>query len=645
MKPGYELNHRYKIIESLGEGGMANVYLAHDLVLDRDVSVKLLRLDLRDDPSTKRRFEREAMAATQLNDPHIVGIYDVGEEHGVQYMVMEYVKGTDLKTYIHDHYPIPLPQVIDIMEQVLSAVQTAHANGIIHRDLKPQNILIDENKNIKITDFGIAMAASQNSMTQTNSLLGSVHYLSPEQARGSIATPQSDIYSLGIILFELLTGQVPFEGETAVSIALKHFRDEIPSVRKFNPQIPQSLENVVYRATAKHPCDRYHDVAAMAADLQTSLDPSRADESRFVVGQHSSNEETKVLDLDAIKEAAKLDETSDEKVDDDTKQLTATRQSRMKRSIQRHPIRKWTVILVLLVAVIGIGTGLYMHRSVSVPSVEGLTTAQAEKKLQVNHLRLGNITEKSSQTVAKNHVVKVTGNRHYAHAGQAINLVVSRGVKTWKMADYVGDSYSDTADELRDKGFVVKQTKKYSDTVATGKVIKQSVNAGTTIDPSQQTVTLTVSAGKKQVTIPSFKGKDVSEVQDFANKHQLQLTTTQKNSTTVATNHVIQQTPKAGSKLTHGDTLTVQIASNSNELRTTNIQINIPFDGNGGKKENRVQVYIRDAYHNLTMEYEDITINQETTINVPFTLRNGQTGAYRVIRNGQTIMSATNITG
>lgn len=645
MKPGYELNHRYKIIESLGEGGMANVYLAHDLVLDRDVSVKLLRLDLRDDPSTKRRFEREAMAATQLNDPHIVGIYDVGEEHGIQYMVMEYVKGTDLKNYIHDHYPIPLPQVIDIMEQVLSAVQTAHANGIIHRDLKPQNILIDENKNIKITDFGIAMAASQNSMTQTNSLLGSVHYLSPEQARGSIATPQSDIYSLGIILFELLTGQVPFEGETAVSIALKHFRDEIPSVRRFNPQIPQPLENVVYRATAKHPCDRYHDVAAMAADLQTSLDPSRADEPKFVVGQRSSNEETKVLDLDAIKEAANLDETSDEKVDDDTKQLTATRQSRMKRSIQRHPIRKWAVILVLLVVAIGIGTGLYMHRSVSVPDVEGLTTAQAEKKLQANHLRLGNVIEKSSQTVAKNHVVKVADNQRRAHAGQSIDLVVSRGVKTWKMADYVGDSYSDTADELRDKGFVVKQTKKYSDTVATGKVIKQSVNAGTTINPSQQTVTLTVSAGKKQVTIPSFKGKDVSEVQDFANKHQLQLTTTQKNSTTVATNHVIQQTPKAGSKLTHGDTLTVQIASNSNELRTTNIQINIPFDGNGGKKENRVQVYIRDAYHNLTMEYEDITINQETTINVPFTLRNGQTGAYRVIRNGQTIMSATNITG
>lgn len=645
MKPGYELNHRYKIIKSLGEGGMANVYLAHDLVLDRDVSVKLLRLDLRDDPSTKRRFEREAMAATQLNDPHIVGIYDVGEEHGIQYMVMEYVKGTDLKTYIHDHYPIPLPQVIDIMEQVLAAVQTAHANGIIHRDLKPQNILIDDNKNIKITDFGIAMAASQNSMTQTNSLLGSVHYLSPEQARGSIATPQSDIYSLGIILFELLTGQVPFEGETAVSIALKHFRDEIPSVRKSNPQIPQPLENVVYRATAKHPCDRYQDVAAMAADLQTSLDPSRANEPKYVVGQQSSNEETKVLDLNAIKEAADQQAASAQKVDDDTKQLTPTRQSRMKRTIQRYPIRKWAVVIVVALALIGAGVGMYMHRTVTIPDVDGLTTAQAEKKLQAHHLRLGNVTEKTSQTVAKNHVVKVAGNKRHAYAGQSVDLVVSRGVKTWKMADYVGDSYSDTADELRDKGFVVKQTRKYSDTVATGKVIKQSVSSGTTINPSQQTVTLTVSAGKKQITIPNFKDKDISEVQDFANKHQLQLTTTQKNSTTVATNHVIQQTPKAGGKLTHGDTLTVQIASNSDELRTTNIQINIPFDSSGGKKENRVQVYIRDAYHNLTMEYQDITINQETTINVPFTLRSGQTGAYRVIRNGQTIMSATNITG
>lgn len=300
MNPGYEIGHRYRIIRSLGEGGMANVYLAHDMVLDRDVSVKLLRLDLRDDPSTKRRFHREAMAATQLNDPHIVGIYDVGEDHGLQYMVMQYVKGTDLKAYIKKHYPIPLPQVIDIMEQVLSAVATAHAHGIIHRDLKPQNILIDENKNVKITDFGIAVAVSQDSLTQTNTLMGSVHYLSPEQARGSIATKQSDIYSLGIILFELLTGKVPFEGETAVSIALKHFREEIPSVREQNKEIPQALENVIIKATAKEPAERYSSVNEMAADLKTVLDPQRANEPRLKI-QQDDNGETKVLDIKHLK--------------------------------------------------------------------------------------------------------------------------------------------------------------------------------------------------------------------------------------------------------------------------------------------------------------------------------------------------------
>lgn len=311
MTPGYTLNGRYRIKRSLGEGGMANVYLAHDLILDRDVSVKLLRLDLRDDPNTKRRFQREAMAATQLNDDHIVGVYDVGEDNGLQYLVMEYVAGTDLKTYINKHFPIPFQQIIDIMEQILSAVQEAHLHGIIHRDLKPQNVLINEQQQVKITDFGIAVAVSQNALTQTNTVMGSVHYLSPEQARGSMATKQSDIYSLGIILYELLTGKVPFEGETAVSIALKHFRDEMPSVREFDPRIPQALENVVLKATAKQPKERYSSAEAMALDLKTSLSASRAKESKFIPQQIDQGE-TKVLDAKGI-EAASKKESSQEK--------------------------------------------------------------------------------------------------------------------------------------------------------------------------------------------------------------------------------------------------------------------------------------------------------------------------------------------
>ncbi|MRG89292.1 Stk1 family PASTA domain-containing Ser/Thr kinase [Limosilactobacillus reuteri] len=634
MNPGYEIGHRYRIIRSLGEGGMANVYLAHDIVLDRDVSVKLLRLDLRDDPSTKRRFHREAMAATQLNDPHIVGIYDVGEDHGLQYMVMQYVKGTDLKAYIKKHYPIPLPQVIDIMEQVLSAVATAHAHGIIHRDLKPQNILIDENKNVKITDFGIAVAVSQDSLTQTNTLMGSVHYLSPEQARGSIATKQSDIYSLGIILFELLTGKVPFEGETAVSIALKHFREEIPSVREQNKEIPQALENVIIKATAKEPAERYNSVNEMAADLKTVLDPQRANESRLKI-QQDDNGETKVLDIKHLK----ADDYQSKKSTDSPTVDPSTKTQKWKK----YGIVSGTLGMIVLIAVC---SWWFLIRQVIIPDVEGMTVQKAEQRLHQQNLRIGKITRVNSQAVDKNRIVSTNPDvSHKTRVSTPINLTVSTGVKQLQMADYVGEDYSSVAANLRRKGFQVHQEPVYSDDIDKGQIIKQNHKKGTIVKPVSNTIIFRVSAGKEPIKIPNFKNQDISAVQQFANKNNLQLTTQEKKSKTIATNHVINQTPRAGSTLNHGDTLTVSIANSGNQTKTTNIQINIPFDGNGGQRENRVQVYIRDANHNLTMEYQDITINQETTINVPFTLKQGQTGAYRVVRNGRTIMSATNITG
>lgn len=634
MNPGYEIGHRYRIIRSLGEGGMANVYLAHDMVLDRDVSVKLLRLDLRDDPSTKRRFHREAMAATQLNDPHIVGIYDVGEDHGLQYMVMQYVKGTDLKAYIKKHYPIPLPQVIDIMEQVLSAVATAHAHGIIHRDLKPQNILIDENKNVKITDFGIAVAVSQDSLTQTNTLMGSVHYLSPEQAGGSIATKQSDIYSLGIILFELLTGKVPFEGETAVSIALKHFREEIPSVREQNKEIPQALENVIIKATAKEPAERYSSVNEMAADLKTVLDPERANEPRLKI-QQDDNGETKVLDIKHLK----ADDYQPKKSTDSPTVDPSTKPQKWKK----YGIVSGTLGMIVLIAVC---SWWFLIRQVIIPDVEGMTVQKAEQRLHQQNLRIGKITLVNSQAVDKNRIVSTNPDvSHKTRVSTPINLTVSTGVKQLQMADYVGDDYSSVAANLRRKGFQVHQEPVYSDDIDKGQIIRQNHKKGTIVKPAANTIIFRVSAGKEPIKIPNFKNQDISAVQQFANKNNLQLTTQEKKSKTIATNHVINQTPRAGSTLNHGDTLTVSIANSGNQTKTTNIQINIPFDGNGGQRENRVQVYIRDANHNLTMEYQDITINQETTINVPFTLKQGETGAYRVVRNGRTIMSATNITG
>ena len=293
---GQKINDRYQIIRMIGEGGMANVYLAHDTILDRDVAVKILRGDLADDEKFVRRFQREAISASSLSHPNIVEMYDVGEDDGQYYIVMEYVEGKTLKSLIKRRGALTLPEVIDIMLQLTSAVACAHDSYIIHRDIKPQNVLIKEDGTVKITDFGIAMALNSNELTQTNSVMGSVHYLPPEQANGSGATIKSDIYSLGILMFELLTGNLPFKGENAVEIAIKQMREKIPSVCEINPHIPQSVENIILKACAKNPKNRYDNVLEMHDDIKTCLNEERKDEKRITY-RYSENdlEETKIM--------------------------------------------------------------------------------------------------------------------------------------------------------------------------------------------------------------------------------------------------------------------------------------------------------------------------------------------------------------
>ena len=298
MMIGKRISGRYKILDMVGGGGMANVYLAHDMILDRDVAVKILRLDFANDEEFIRRFQREAQSATSLAHPNIVSIYDVGEEDdSIYYIVMEYVEGQTLKQYIQQAFTYScFKDALNIMKQLTSAISHAHQNHIIHRDIKPQNILMDQNGNVKITDFGIAMALSATSITQTNSVLGSVHYLSPEQARGGMANNKSDIYSLGIVMFELLTGRLPFSGESAVSIALKHFQSETPSVRRWNPTIPQSVENIVLKATAKDPFHRYDSVEEMEDDIRTALrSEADIDEPKFIIPV--DNDATKAIPI------------------------------------------------------------------------------------------------------------------------------------------------------------------------------------------------------------------------------------------------------------------------------------------------------------------------------------------------------------
>ena len=295
---GQKINDRYEIIKSIGEGGMANVYLAYDTILDRNVAIKVLRGDLANDEKFVRRFQREALSASSLSHPNIVAMYDVGEDNGLYYIVMEYVEGKTLKQLLKKRGSLTLSEAIDIMLQLTDGMAHAHDSYIVHRDLKPQNIMIQDDGQIKITDFGIAMALNSTQLTQTNSVMGSVHYLPPEQAAGKGTTIKSDIYSMGIIFYELLTGELPFKGDSAVEIALKQMKEPLPDVHKLNNDIPQSIENIILKSTAKNPKNRYDDAKSMHNDLLTALNDDRINEEPYVYPypENEVDETTKIME-------------------------------------------------------------------------------------------------------------------------------------------------------------------------------------------------------------------------------------------------------------------------------------------------------------------------------------------------------------
>ena len=272
--------NRYKIIDHLGTGGMATVWLGYDTILDRNVAIKTFKIDANDEDAVKR-FNREAKAVTSLSHPNIVSIYDVENEGDFYYLILEYVEGMTLKDYMMKNPKMPIETIVHISKQIADGLCHAHQNGIIHRDIKPQNILMNENLTCKITDFGIARAYGDTTLTQTNQMLGTVYYLSPEQARGNVATAQSDIYSLGILIFEMITGQIPFKGESAVAIALKHLQEELPDIDKFRENVPQSVKNIVLKATMKNPNERYISSKELAEDLETVLNPERLYENKY----------------------------------------------------------------------------------------------------------------------------------------------------------------------------------------------------------------------------------------------------------------------------------------------------------------------------------------------------------------------------
>ena len=554
MRVGYEVGKRYRIIRSLGEGGMANVYEAEDLVQKRRVTLKMLRFDLQDDPRSVERFHKEANSLTKLDNPHIVQIYDFGNDHGVPYLIMEYVKGTDLKTYLKEHYPLSCEKVVDIMEQILSAVESAHRIGIIHRDLKPQNILIDNYGKVKVTDFGISIAAMESAtITKTNTMIGSVHYISPEQARGSIITKQSDIYSLGIILFELLTGKVPFEGQTAVSIAVKHYRDNLPSARKINPKVPQALENVILHATAKKLKDRYPDAETMARDLKTALLPVRKNEPKWEVPTED-DAETKTLVIPTTESSKRQPSTGSRKP-------KKTKQQKKKRIYRRHPI----AFLIGTLGVIVVITILLMSLKVQVPDLRGMSVREAQEVLLSNNLKLGKKRYEYSNSYLKGQTISSDPARETTVSRNSkVNIVISKGPLKTKFGSYIGQNFDQVRKKLKAKGVLVDKETTYSNKYPAGQIVSQSIDPSMKVSLYQLPVTFTVSEGVQTFKIRDLTGYTQKSVIDYAQEHNITIIFEQQYSNTVPKGQVISQSPKANTTVKAGSQVIVTLSLGPN---------------------------------------------------------------------------------
>ena len=633
LEAGKTLNGRYKIQSLIGTGGMAAVYLAKDLILDRLVAIKVLRLDFRQNDDAMRRFRREALSATQLTHPNIVGVYDVGQSQEMNYIVMEYVEGTDLKDYVRQRGALHPIEAVRIMMQIVSAIAAAHQNRIIHRDIKPQNILIDREGNVKITDFGIAVALSDTSLTQTNTLLGSVHYLSPEQARGGMATIQTDIYALGIVLYELLTGRVPFDGESPVSIALKHFQDPLPSVVNPKAMVPQSLENIVLKATAKDPMNRYRSCYEMFQDLKTCLDSTRLYEKKFVPASFSG--ETKVLSP-----------ISTQKI----KPIQSSREIPVVEMDEEKPVkkkRKWPWVLLLMISVIGIMAFAFLHSSpkeVQVPDVTNLTEAAAKIKLADAKLSVTDVIPVQSDEVESGKVIETNPKAGSTVKEKSkITIKVSSGKEAVTMKDYRNKTYETARDELKKLGFTVEKKEENSDSVEAGKVISQSIAPNQKVEGKDTVITLVVSKGETSIKMANLKGYTREGAIEYASTNNLNLTITEEeNDATVDT--VISQSIREGSDIKKGTPLTI-VLSKGKKAHTVTKQIMIPYQksaNNSKRKVNKISIYVEDSVNQLQNVYKTLEISEDTSVNVTFNLSNSQpTGKYKIVSDGKEIASGT----
>ncbi|PWU68913.1 Stk1 family PASTA domain-containing Ser/Thr kinase [Gracilibacillus dipsosauri] len=652
MLEGRTLNDRYQVKKLVGGGGMANVYLGNDLILDREVAIKVLRLEYANDDEFIKRFHREAQAATSLSHPNIVSIYDIGEEDQIYYMVMEYIDGMTLKQYIQLHAPIELEEVLDIMAQISSAIGHAHDNGIIHRDIKPQNMLIDQYGQVKVTDFGIAVALSATALTQTNSVLGSIHYLSPEQARGGKANVKSDIYSLGIVMFEMITGTLPFSGQSAVSIALKHLQKDLPSIREWKANIPQSVENIMLKATTKDPLYRYQSAMDMENAVIHALDPEKLHEPRFEPPNNEEDGTTKAIPIlkeDTYTEVSAADDETIVKADSKTSKKEKPKKEKKKKKRKKSIIWVTSLLVILCGAILlalFVLPSLFEPKDVKIPDVSGQSYQEALEELESLQLKVNKETE-AHEEIEENHVIETyPAANSTVKEGKDITVYVSTGPDTVEFEDYIGEEYESVEKSLLDAGYQdVISYEVFSDQPV-GKIISQhQPSPGDKVVPSNTKVIFEVSKGQETFRLNRLAGMTVSEAEEYLTSNDLKPKIVEEYHDEVEEGQVIDQNPAANEEVVKGQEITITVSKGPEQPKqvTHTESFTVPYTKDPDKNEAQsVSIYVGDVNHSIQELYQEVEmITEDTTFKIDLTIAEAEEASYKVLRDDELLIEKT----
>ncbi|WP_037289603.1 Stk1 family PASTA domain-containing Ser/Thr kinase [Saccharibacillus sacchari] len=635
---GQVFSGRYEIVERVGGGGMALVYKALDLLLNRFVAVKVLRQQFMHDEEFIRRFRREAQSAASLSHPNIVSIYDVGQDGEVQYIVMEYIEGRDLDELIKERAPLPVEEAVRIASQICDALDHAHTNQIIHRDIKPHNILIGRNGRIKVTDFGIARAVTSTTITQTGSVVGSVHYFSPEHAKGVTAGEKSDLYSLGIVLYQMLTSSLPYEGESPISVALKHLQDEYEEPRKLNPTIPQSVENIIVRAMRKNPSERYASAAEMQSDLDTCLLPSRREEQK--VRFDDVDDADRTLVVPAIRSSSYEPPVSEMHRGDKTdKKKPAGKKNWKKPAIIIGATLLFLAIVLIVVLYV---RAQFVVPETTVPNVIGMTEEEARSTLAARNLEVEGVKYEYDPSTEAGIVFRQSKLEGYTvKEGASLLLTVGSEKPLTAMPKLTESDYDEARRDLVALGVTedrIVREETFND-AAPETVIKQSPEQGEDFDPDQATVTLTVSMGVEEKSVPDIVGKTRQQALDLINGQALAPSSTEEASFTVEKGNVMSQSPEAGTELKPGEVVKFVVSSGI-PADAASFILQVPVEPSQDGVATKIRLEYSDARGDR-IEWGTDTISANRIFPVSLVLAPNRNGAVSVYRDGQFVTSYT----